>query len=463
MRRPFGGGIAGWAMTPGASSYAYVAPGAEVRAFNAPQGGLRITDLSLDQAGVNVVGAVFADEHGQIPVFYGPDGVDEMWLSANSGPRVKANPSDGGVLLDAAAATLTATTSALDALEDTKGEDSGIATLNSGGTLTSGQAPPYSIQGSDDINADNATDGDMLVKSGGAWVLSQSAANPYPTEWAALPLLSGNSPGSSIPAYRLIDPTTVKLRGVINKNSGGYDYGNTVANLPAEIIPQAPVAWYLRAACAGNRVMNVGVLNSGQMAVYPYTTTSTWVSLDGLIYDAHYGSTSGAGTFTKSWTATWSNSYGENHAPRGGNLCYQGYAQGLDGWGNQRSLFGFDSAAIRAEIEGATMVKIVLSMYFPHWWNSAGGTAIIGTHNFTSMPSTWDKSRVNYQRWNSSNWPRHAWRNVTLPTAVAGEFANGTTCGFGLGPAYHNTTEYYGYAYGAYDAAKPYITITYTK
>lgn len=462
MRHPFGGGLSEWAMTPGASSYAYVSPGAEVRAYNAPTGGVRVTDLSMDPDGVNVVGAVTADANGQIPVFYGPDGITALWLSANNGPRTKAITSDGGARLDAAAAVLTAASAQQSDLEATEGDPNGIATLGADGTLPAGQAPPYSLVGSDDVNADGAAGGDRLVSQGGIWVPSHSSASPYPTEWMALPLLSGNSPLDSIPAYRFIDPTTVQLRGAFTKNTGSYDYGNTICNLADEITPS--VSWYLQGSTGAADVpMIVGVLSGGQIQLYPYVAQSNTVSLDGLMYDTSYGLSDAPTTYTKSWTANWSQSYGENHAQRSGNLCYQGDDQGGTGWGNQRSLIGFDSAAIRAEIEGAVMVKIVLSLYFPWWWYSNGGTAWIGTHNHLSAPTTWDITHVNYCRWSSPNWPRHAWRDITLPNAVAGEFANGTSTGIAIGPPPRSYAEYYGYAYGAYDAAKPYITITYTK
>jgi hypothetical protein len=448
-------------MTPGASSYAYVSPGAEVRAYNAPTGGVRVTDLSLDADGVNIVGSVTAGPDGQIPVFYGPDGVTALWLSANNGPRTKAVTSDGGARLDAAAATLAAATAQQSALEATEGDANGIGTLGADGTLTPGQAPPYSLVGSDDVNADGASDGDRLVRSGSVWIPSH-ATSPYPTPWASLALLSGNSPLDSIPAYRFIDPTTVQLRGGFTKNTGNYDYGNAVINLTDEITPS--VVWYGMGGTGDSDLpMRIRISSTGQIFTDPYEVTSNAVALDGILYDTAYGLTNAPVTYTKSWTANWSQSYGENHYQRSGNLCYQGDDQGGTGWGNQRSLIGFDSAAIRAEIEGAVMVKIVLSLYFPWWWYSNGGTAWIGTHNHLSAPTNWDITHVNYCRWSSPNWPRHAWRDITLPNAVAGEFANGDTTGIAIGPPPRSYAEYYGYAYGAYDAAKPYITITYTK
>jgi hypothetical protein len=460
MRHPFGGGLAEWAMTPGASSYAYVSPGAEVRAYNAPTGGVRVADLSLDPDGVNVVGSVTAGPDGQIPVFYGPDGVTALWLSANNGPRTKAITSDGGARLDAAAATLADATAQQSALEATEGEANGIGTLGADGTLTPGQAPPYSLVGSDDVNADGVSDGDLLVRSGSVWIPSH-ATSPYPTPWAALALLSGNSPLDSIPAYRFIDPTTVQLRGGFTKNTGSYDYGNAVANLPEEITPA--INWYGMGGTGDSDLpMRIRISSTGQIFTDPYEVTSNAVALDGILYDTAYGLTNAPVTYTKSWTATWSQTYSSDNGYLGGNLCYQGNS-GVDGRGNQRSLIGWDSAAIRAEIEGAVMVKIVLSLYFPHWWYSAGGTACIGTHNYLSAPTFWNGNNVNERRWTSANWPRHAWRDIVLPNSVAGEFADGDSTGIALGPAPSNSLTYYGYAYGAYDAAKPYITITYTK
>jgi hypothetical protein len=458
MRHPFGGGLAGWAMAPGASSYAYVAPGAEIRAYNAPTGGLRITDLSMDSAGVNVVGAITSGPNGQIPVFYGPDGITELWLSANNGPRVKAPVSDGGAVLDAAAATLTAATGTLTDLEATEGQPGGIATLDATGHVLPANMPSYSLSESDDVNVDQAANGNFLVAQGGGqvWVASSPTSNAYPTPWNILGLVSGYSPGSRIPAYRFLNPHTVQYRGSIIKNSAPWTYGAVPANIPDAAVPA--VSWYLPCHSDSSR-SSVGFLDNGQLTVYPQNETGDEIWLDGCIYDAAYGDAGEPRTLTRLWDATWSESFFYPSDVRGGNLCAQG--KWSSSTGNQWSVFGFDNSSIQNELAGATINSVTLSMFI-HTYNSSG-TAQIGTHNFTGTGNVWDADRINERRWSSSGWADRTWRNISMPTSLGVEFQNGTTTGFSLGPGSTTSTTYCVYVNGAYGSAKPYLTIIYTK
>lgn len=481
MRHPFGGSVAAFAMTDGPGDHAYLTPGARVFAYNTRVGGLRITDLALDAAGVNAVDSLTTSDGtdglmpGQLPEFYGPDAVTELWLSANGGPRVRALPNDGGAVLDTSAAALTAATNGLTALAATAGQPGGLATLDADGLLIEGQNAPRPLSSGDDVNVSGATNGDVLRYDSGIWVVAH-----IPGPWVPFTLGPGVAAGSPAPAWRFVSSTLIELRGLATK--APFASGDVFGTLPD--LAQVPGAsQYGIAGCeaVGNaQSARVEVRNTGELVLH-LRNTPGWVNLDGIIYDVAYNPTYvpttggdtgkdgelGIGpppvqTYTKSWTATWSNVYSSDNTGRGGNWCYQGNS-GEDPWGNQKSMIGFDSAAIRAEIEGAEMVKITISLEFPHWWYSAGGTAQIGTHNYLSMPSTWSNSRTNPRRVSSANWPRHTWRSVVLPNAIAGEFADGDSTGITLGPASSSSKTYYGYCYGAYQAAKPYLTITYRK
>lgn len=59
--------------------------GATVLFYDAQTGGNQITDLQ-DSGGAPIT-SVTADSTGMMPVFFGPDGVTQMWASANGGPR----------------------------------------------------------------------------------------------------------------------------------------------------------------------------------------------------------------------------------------------------------------------------------------------------------------------------------------------------------------------------------------
>jgi hypothetical protein len=88
----FGGGIADWAFGADDDNRAEIIGGAVVKFYNAEVGGDRYEDLQeLNGIGVDQVVTSAGDDGrstGQIPPFFGPDNVFEMWASANDGPRV---------------------------------------------------------------------------------------------------------------------------------------------------------------------------------------------------------------------------------------------------------------------------------------------------------------------------------------------------------------------------------------
>lgn len=77
--------------------------GAEALFYNAKDGGEGYTDL-LDMSGAAIdrmVTSTGADSWsaGQVPTFFGPDGVFEMWISVAGGPRVLMTPANLGSFL----------------------------------------------------------------------------------------------------------------------------------------------------------------------------------------------------------------------------------------------------------------------------------------------------------------------------------------------------------------------------
>jgi len=169
--------------------------------------------------------------------------------------------------------------------------------------------------------------------------------------------------------------------------------------------------------------------------------------------------------FTKSYAATWSGSYSSanGYISYYGNDADQGNYSGQP-YGNMRSLVGFNSSQIRNDLNGATINKITLTAYAFHWYSNAGGTAVIGTHDYTSRPGTWSDGRVDQDRMRSSGWPKPGKRTVTLPNGWGNEFKNGSAAGIAFGPGPDNGTTYYGKFTGAGGGSnQPVLTITYTK
>lgn len=104
VRHPFGGGIADTVIDTADefSNAAILQPGASITAWNAREGGQQYLNLSSDPAGSNPITGVVASDgtdgygKGAIPIFYGPDDVTQLWISADGGPRVSLDSIDSG-------------------------------------------------------------------------------------------------------------------------------------------------------------------------------------------------------------------------------------------------------------------------------------------------------------------------------------------------------------------------------
>lgn len=92
-RMLFGGGIADWAFAADTNNAAILQGNITITFWNQQTGGARFTDLTtVNGDPINqVTSSTGADglSVGQIPQFYGPDGVFSMWASANNGPRAE--------------------------------------------------------------------------------------------------------------------------------------------------------------------------------------------------------------------------------------------------------------------------------------------------------------------------------------------------------------------------------------
>jgi hypothetical protein len=93
MRRRFGGSVADWAFTVGSGNIPALAAGVTCLFYDAQAGGNQITDLSTSSDGTSPINQVTSAigsstaAPGQLPIFYGPDGVGSMWMSVNGAAR----------------------------------------------------------------------------------------------------------------------------------------------------------------------------------------------------------------------------------------------------------------------------------------------------------------------------------------------------------------------------------------
>jgi hypothetical protein len=163
-------------------------------------------------------------------------------------------------------------------------------------------------------------------------------------------------------------------------------------------------------------------------------------------------------TYNSVWSRSWDSGFNVRHT--NGQIS-QGYYSSSDG--NQRSWVGFDFAQIQSDLTGATVVKVEFYLYYDHWYNNAGGTAIIGTISSTATSApTYNAGQDNQDRKRVSGWQRNQGKWVDMTSVVGSEFQTGTSTGvcIGIGPS--TSQSYYGLARGNTETNEPKIRITYT-
>lgn len=164
--------------------------------------------------------------------------------------------------------------------------------------------------------------------------------------------------------------------------------------------------------------------------------------------------------YTKTYSATSTASYQSSGSNRGLVECYQGYYSSTNG--NGYSMIGFSDATIRSDLAGATIQKVELFLTNKHWYQNSGGTAVIGTHNQSSLsgshPSsqlTDDIIRYHYDL-GQAKW-------VDIGTSIGNALRDNTAKGICLGPGPTTSSLYYGYFAGNGQTGEPQLRITYTK
>lgn len=164
--------------------------------------------------------------------------------------------------------------------------------------------------------------------------------------------------------------------------------------------------------------------------------------------------------YTKKWYATWSRSYEGDDSTRfdDTDYMYQGNYSGSPG--NQKSLAGFDYKNIMSTLSGADILEAYITVENEHArWNK-GLYVFVGTHNYSSKPSTWNGSNVRERRW--KKWVAEgASVTINIGVSAGNEFKSGSARGMGIGP--ESDSDNYGYFRGATQGGKPYLTIKYRK
>lgn len=178
-----------------------------------------------------------------------------------------------------------------------------------------------------------------------------------------------------------------------------------------------------------------------------------------------------SGNYTVKYNATWSGSYAGPTSNNWGAYEYMDdytdrISQGNYGTnrGHQRGLIGFNTAQIASDLSGATIHQVQLVMTNIGTYYDSGTDLIVGTHSYTSRPSTWADGSVDQDRTRYTNWPYGATRTVTLPMDMALDLTNNTAKGVAIGPGATSDLWYYSYFRSATaSSGKPYLKISYSR
>jgi hypothetical protein len=170
---------------------------------------------------------------------------------------------------------------------------------------------------------------------------------------------------------------------------------------------------------------------------------------------------------TNSYTATWSASYVYNGPKRNdGWQLFQGDDQSGEGYGDQRSLIGFDMDAILADIgEHAVVTQVSLDYTVEHAWYGNQLTIRWGWHALASKPNTWP-SPQHVRGYADVSYTTPTGNKTYIlpnPTDIAARMRSGDWKGMVLGPANSTGRLYYCYLTGTGQSSnKPRLTITWT-
>ena len=195
-----------------------------------------------------------------------------------------------------------------------------------------------------------------------------------------------------------------------------------------------------------------------QLVVEDLGPTSSKNNLGVSVNGAPQGQTQPApppavGDYTKTYACTNSMNYQGSGAQYTYNtaVCYQGLSP--TGYGNLKSIALFNKTQIVADLTNATVHRIRVYFNFTHWYYNSGGTARIGVHGHTGVPSTYTGVGPLFAV--STGWPKPGARWIDIPGTHFASFKSGAYCGVYLEGDSTYTT------YGI--ANRPTLEIVYSK
>lgn len=235
-------------------------------------------------------------------------------------------------------------------------------------------------------------------------------------------------------------------------NAGGY-FVTTAAGAIAQRLPGSAVV----ATSQTRSSTAYGDLTTTGPAVTVTTGTEAlvWIAAeamtDGLADSPDVSATT---TYAATGTATYQ-SDGSNRSD--GSRMYQGYFDSTNG--NQFSMALFPYATMVTDLADSTIDACELYLDNDHFYLNAGGNALVGTHNQTSLSGSHVYSQVTPSI-SATHWDKGESGYKTISDTVAERIRDGLAKGIALGKGPSNSLNYYGYFKGG---TSPKLRITYTK
>lgn len=235
-------------------------------------------------------------------------------------------------------------------------------------------------------------------------------------------------------------------------SAGGY-FVTTAANAIAQRTPGSAVV-----ATSQTRLNTTyGDLTTAGPAVTATTGTEAlvWMAAEAMSDGAPDSpDVSTTTTYTATGTATYQ-SDGTNRSD--GTRMYQGYFDSTNG--NQFSMALFPYTTMVTDLTDATIDSCELFLDNDHFYLNAGGNAIIGTHNQTSLSGSHVYSQVT-SALSSDHWDKGEAAYKFIDESIAERIRDGLAKGIALGKGASNSLNYYGYFKGG---TSPKLRIGYTK
>ena len=197
------------------------------------------------------------------------------------------------------------------------------------------------------------------------------------------------------------------------------------------------------------------------MGPVPATPSQTWT--DGAMRTSSGGATA-PGTqndakqkYTKVYAPTWSRTWREGSARTDTSDMVQGTYGGRD----NRAAVGF-GGQMASDLSGATIISATLRLRASSWYSSGGGTAIIGSHGYTNVPSSFPGGSATITKsWSTKS----GVQSIAIPSAWFPFLVSGAHRGYTLGDGASSSTAYYGRFDGAtaLPSLRPQLTVVYQK